>query len=161
MLRDDFQRGLEALRPFDLSYDLLILPRHLSTACQLVRRFPDQRFALDHIAKPHIRDGLVQPWADDLRRLAAFPNVYCKVSGLITEAHWQDWAQPELRPYLDIVFDSFGPERIMFGSDWPVCTLAGTYGQVADVVDSYVSGLSESERAAVWGGNAARFYGLG
>jgi L-fuconolactonase len=125
-----------------------------------VGRFPDQRFALDHIAKPPIRSGLLQPWADGLRRLAAFPNVYCKVSGLITEADWQHWTPTDLRPYLDTVLAAFGTQRVMFGSDWPVCTLAGTYAQVVGAIDTYVSALSADEQAAIWGGSATEFYHL-
>jgi L-fuconolactonase len=160
MLRDDFQRGLRALEPLDLCYDLLVFPRHLPLACELVSRFPRQRFVLDHVAKPPIKDGRLQPWADDVRKLAAFPNVYCKVSGLITEADWQHWRQGDLSPYLDVVLEAFGPGRIMFGSDWPVCTVAGTYARVADAFRDFADTLSDDEQAAVWGGTAAASYQL-
>lgn len=160
MLRESFLRGLRTLRSFNLAYDLLIFPRHLPIACQLASRLPDQRFVLDHMAKPPIREGLLEPWAAQVRRLAAFPNVYCKVSGLITEADWKLWTESDLVPYLDTVFDAFGPQRIMFGSDWPVCTVAGSYAQVVDSISTYVEALSSQEKAAVWGGTASEFYGL-
>ena len=160
MLRDDFVRGIGALAEFGLTYDLLLFPKHLPVACELVERFPDQPFVLDHIAKPLIKDGKVSPWDQDLRRLAAFPNVYCKVSGMVTEADWKTWRPPDFRPYLDVVFDAFGPERIMFGSDWPVCTVAGAYADVTGIVADYVQQLSWQEQTAVWGGTAARVYGL-
>lgn len=161
MLREDFSRGLAALRAYDLTYDILIFPRHLPVACQVVAQYPDQPFVLDHIAKPFIGDRVIDPWAEGIQRLAAFPNVYCKASGLVTEADWQRWQPVDLRPYLDTVFEAFGPKRIMFGSDWPVCTVAGTYAEVAHVIYDYVEHLSEHEQAAVWGETACGFYGLG
>jgi L-fuconolactonase len=160
MLRDDFLRGLGTLRAFDLTYDILVLPRHLPVACQVLGRFPDQPFVLDHIAKPLIRDRVIEPWASDLRGLAAFPNVVCKISGIVTEADWHHWQSADLRPYLDVVFEAFGPRRIMFGSDWPVCTVAGAYTDVVSLARDYVNMLSEDERAAVWAKTATDFYGL-
>jgi len=160
MLRQDFIRGLGVLAEFDLAYDLLMFPRHLPVACQLVEQFPDQRFVVDHIAKPPIKNGGLQPWAANLRRLAAFPNVFCKVSGMVTEADWHQWQSADFEPYLEVVFEAFGPARIMFGSDWPVCTLAGSYGEVADILSHYAQRLSQQEQADVWGGTATRFYGL-
>jgi len=160
MLREDFIRGLGMLAEFDLTYDILIFPRHLPVACELVARFPDQRFVLDHIAKPLIRDRKVTPWDADIRRLAAYPNVFCKVSGMVTETDWHQWRPADFRPYLDIVFAAFGSKRIMFGSDWPVCTLAGAYADVVEIVSDYVQQLSEEEQADVWGETARRFYRL-
>jgi L-fuconolactonase len=160
MLWPGFLGGLAALADHGLAYDILIFPQHLPVACQVVERFPHQSFVLDHIAKPSIKDGTLEPWATDVSRLARHPNVTCKVSGMVTEADWQSWQPTDLRPYLDVVFKAFGPERIMFGSDWPVCTLAGTYGQVAGIVSDYVDRLSDNEQAAVWGGTATKFYGL-
>lgn len=160
MLRDDFQRGIAALAEFDLTYDILIFPRHLPVACKLVERFPDQSFVLDHIAKPLIKDGLLEPWAADIEQLAAHPNVACKLSGMVTEADWQGWRPSQFQPYLDVVFEAFGPSRLMFGSDWPVCTLAGAYGEVVGLVAAYAQQLSVNEQAAIWGGTATRFYGL-
>jgi L-fuconolactonase len=167
MLRDDFLNGIGMLAEFDLPYDILIFPRHLLTACELVKRFPDQPFVLDHIAKPFIKDRQVTPWDTDIRRLAAYPNVWCKVSGMVTEADWHQpalrgpgWQPSDFRPYLDVVSEAFGTKRIMFGSDWPVCTLAGTYADVVKLVLDYVNTFSGEEQADFWGETARRFYGL-
>ncbi len=160
MLREDFLRGLGRLRRFGLTYDILIFPRHLPVAIEVVKKFPDQPFVLDHIAKPYIKDGRLSPWDADIRRLAEHPNVVCKVSGMVTEADWQDWQADDFYPYLDVVFDAFGPERLMFGSDWPVCTLAGSYRQVVDLLAGYTARLSPAEQAAVWGQTAQKFYGV-
>jgi L-fuconolactonase len=161
LLRDDFLQGLGMLAEFGLTYDILIFPRHLAAACELVTRFPEQRFVLDHIAKPRIKDGLITQWVVDVRRLAAFPNVFCKVSGMITEADWHQWQQDDFRPYLEVVFEAFGAQRTMFGSDWPVCTLAGTYADMLEVVSSFVGQLPHDDQFAFWGGTAQRVYGLG
>ena len=160
MLGGNFLRGLARLQDYDISYDLLVFPRHLRVAIDVVRRFPNQRFVLDHIAKPFIKDGIMQPWSNEIQQLAASDNVWCKVSGMVTEAAWQGWTQADFAPYLDVVFECFGVERLMFGSDWPVCTLAGSYSEVVCIVESYIAALSADERAAVMGGNAARFYQL-
>jgi L-fuconolactonase len=160
VLRKDFRQGIARLREVGLTYDLLLFPRHLSRAVKLVEEFPDQPFVLDHIAKPLMRDGTISPWREDLQRLADLPNVMCKLSGLITEAHWDRWRPEDIHPYLDIVVDAFGPSRLMIGSDWPVCTLAGDYPSTMAVVVDYVRRLSNSEREGVLGGNAAGFYGL-
>jgi L-fuconolactonase len=160
MLHDDFVRGLKLLAQFNLTYDILIFPRHLPVACELVERFPNQPFVLDHIAKPFIKDGTLSPWAEDIRRLAVYPNVFCKVSGMVTETNWQTWQPIDFRPYLDIVFDAFGPNRIMFGSDWPVCTVAGSYAEIVNIVADYTRQLSKLEQANVWGGAAQKFYGV-
>jgi L-fucono-1,5-lactonase len=158
MLRADFRRGIGRLREFDLTYDLLLFPRHIPRAVRLVEEFPEQPFVLDHIAKPLIRDGQLSPWREDLRRLARFPNVTCKLSGLVTEARWDNWRPEDIHPYLDVVVEAFGPSRLMIGSDWPVCLLAGDYRRVMDVVVGYVERLSEDERRGVLGENAARVY---
>lgn len=160
MLRPDFVCGLRALADYHLSYDLLIYPQHLPIARQLIEQVPGQPFVIDHLAKPAIRSGDIEPWAAGIRRLAAFPNVFCKVSGMVTEADWRNWRPEHFTPYLDILFDAFGPERLMFGSDWPVCTLAASYQQVVDLLQSYTDQLSQEEQALVWGETAARFYRL-
>jgi L-fuconolactonase len=160
MLHRDFQQGIAALADWGLTYDILIFARHLPAACEFVARFPDQPFVLDHMAKPPIEHGLLTPWDRDIRRLAAFPNVCCKVSGLITEADPLHWQPADFWPYLDVVFEAFGTGRLMFGSDWPVCTLAGTYSQVTSMIADYVSTLSEYEQANLWADTAKRFYGL-
>ncbi|MCY4062824.1 MAG: amidohydrolase family protein [Chloroflexi bacterium] len=160
MLGGNFLRGLAALKAYDLRFDLLLYPRHIPVAIDVVKRFPEQPFVLDHIAKPFIKDGIIGAWEDDIRALASFDNVWCKVSGMVTEAAWGTWTQGDFEPYLDIVFDSFGVDRLMFGSDWPVCTLSGGYGEVVGIVENYIAALSADEQAAVMGGNAAEFYGL-
>ena len=160
MLGGGFLRGLAALRQYDLRYDLLLFPRHIRIAIDVARQFPQQPFVLDHIAKPFIKDGIMQPWTDDIRELAALDNVWCKVSGMVTEAAWHGWSNADFVPYLDVVFDCFGAERLMFGSDWPVCELAGSYSGVVGIVESWIAQLSDDEQAAVMGGNAADFYGL-
>ena len=160
MLGGNFLRGLAALKAYDLRYDLLLFPRHLPIAIDVVKRFPEQPFVLDHIAKPFIKDGILEPWESDIRTLATFDNVCCKVSGMVTEAAWGAWTQADFAPYLDVVFDCFGVDRLMFGSDWPVCTLAGSYGEVVGIVENYIAALSADERAKVMGGNAIDFYQL-
>ena len=125
MLRPEFRRGIAQLLDFNLTYDLLLFPKHLKVAAQLVEEFPQQPFVLDHIAKPRIAEGLFSPWQEDLRQLAKFPNVSCKLSGMVTEARWKQWRPADFHRYLDIVFEAFGPTRLMIGSDWPVCTLSG------------------------------------
>jgi L-fuconolactonase len=157
LLGDDFCRGIALLPEFDLAYDILVYPRHLKVAAEFTRRFPGHRFVLDHLAKPEIRRGEIRSWEADLRSLAAQPNVFCKLSGLVTEADWQRWTPGQLRPYLDAAFDSFGAERLMVGSDWPVCTLAADYERTMSVFDDYVA---DRDRDAMLGGNAARFWNL-
>ena len=160
LLRPEFLRGISVLEEFDLAYDILIYTRHLPVAAEFVRHFPGQRFVLDHLAKPPIKSGSLQPWAHGLRELAAFPNVWCKLSGLVTEADWQQWKPEQLAPYIDVAFDCFGPERLMIGSDWPVCTVAASYTRAMDVVKNYLSGQPAQVQAAVLGGNAQRFWKL-
>lgn len=159
--RPEFQRGIAALERFDLAYDLLVYPHHLPMAAALVERFECQRFVLDHLGKPDIRGGELRTWAEDLRRLAALPNVCAKLSGLVTEADWADWKAEEIEPYLDVAFECFGAERLMIGSDWPVCTVAADYATTMRVVMRRLEALSVAERNAVLGGTAGRFYGAG
>jgi len=158
MLRSDFRRGIGQLRAFDLTYDLLLFPKHLPVALTLAEDFPNQPFVLDHLAKPAIAAGLVSPWREDLRRLAAFPNVFCKLSGMVTEARWHQWHASDFHRYLDIVIDAFGTERVMLGSDWPVCTLSGAYAETMGIVTDFVQQFAPVEREAILGGNCARFY---
>jgi L-fucono-1,5-lactonase len=160
LLRDDFINGVAQLREYGFTYDILIFPRHLPAACAFVSRLPDQPFALDHLAKPSIKDGIVEPWAGDLRKLAAFPNVQCKLSGMVTEADWHQWRPEHLLPYLEVALEAFGPERLMIGSDWPVCTVAGSYREVIGVVVECIGTLSTREQALILGENAVRFYGV-
>ena len=160
LLRRDFLHGIGLLEEFDLTYDILIYPKHLPVAAEFATRFPRQRFVLDHIAKPPIKDGDLQPWESDLNELSRLPNVFCKVSGMVTEANWNDWKPEDIFPYLDVVFDRFGADRLMIGSDWPVCTLAASYVTTMNVVLRYLSEFPESARKAVLGGNAQRFWKL-
>ncbi|HXN95762.1 MAG TPA: amidohydrolase family protein [Candidatus Acidoferrales bacterium] len=160
LLQPDFLRGIATLEEFDLAYDILIYPRHLPVATEFVARFPRQRFVLDHLAKPPIKSRVVDSWAREIQELASFPNLFCKVSGLVTEADWQAWKPEDLRPYLDVAFECFGPSRLMIGSDWPVCTLAAPYSQAMDVVKNYIGKYAAEERNAVLGGNAAKFWKL-
>lgn len=160
MLRKDFQRGIEKLSAFGLTYDILIYPRQLPAAIELAHAFPEQSFVLDHLAKPPIRDGVISPWGDQLRLLAQSPNVMCKISGLVTEARWQSPKASDFRPYLDLAFEAFGPDRLMFGSDWPVALLAASYAQVYALVNDYLAQFDEKANAKVFGLNASRFYDL-
>ena len=160
LLRPEFVRGLAFLEEFGLAYDLLVYSRHLPVATELAGRFAGQRFVLDHLAKPDVRRGEIRAWSADVRKLAACPNVWCKLSGLVTEADWAAWKPGQLRPYLDVAFDCFGADRLMIGSDWPVCTVASDYGRTMAVVVEYLADRPQRERDAVLGGNAQRFWNL-
>jgi L-fuconolactonase len=157
-LREDFVRGLAMLEEFNLAYDLLVFPKHLPLCCKIVEKFPNQVFVLDHIAKPLIKEGAMEPWEAGIRRLAQHPNVSCKVSGMVTEADWSGWKPEDFKPYLDVVFDCFGVDRLMIGSDWPVCTVSAPYANVMDIVCNYIGQLSPEQQAAVLGENARRIY---
>jgi L-fuconolactonase len=160
MLRAGFMSGISQLRQFDLSYDLLLFPKHLRAAAQLVQKFPDQPFVLDHIAKPGIAEGRISPWREDLQELARSQNVFCKLSGMVTEAVWSHWNRDQFRPYLDTVVEAFSPERLMIGSDWPVCTLSADYASTMQIVIDYVHQFPPALRSGMLGGNCARFYGI-
>lgn len=160
LLRPEFLRGLEALAEFDLVYDLLVYPQHLPVAAQLVQQFPRQRFVLDHLAKPFIRAGVLSPWEDDLRALARFENVVCKFSGMVTEAAWRQWRVEDFAPYLEIALDAFGTQRLLFGSDWPVCTLSADYADVVELARYHARGLGAEAQDQLFGQNAEAFYRL-
>lgn len=161
MLRPEFIRGVRLLEKYKLTYDILIFPKHLPNTIEFVKQFDEnQIFVVDHIAKPLIKDGIMSPWKEDITALAKFPNVFCKVSGMVTEADWNNWSPANIYPYLDVIFEAFGPERIMIGSDWPVCLVAGQYSVVMDVVKSYIEKLPAAQQEMVLGGNAARCYSL-
>jgi L-fuconolactonase len=160
LLRDDFQRGVARLADFGFTYDVLIYARQLPAAAEFVRRFPHQPFVIDHIAKPDVRAREIDRWESHMRTIAAHPLTMCKLSGMITEADWRAWTPETFRPYLDIVWDAFGPDRLMFGSDWPVCLLAGTYAQVKNLMEDFLRGRPAAQREAIFGANAARFYSL-
>ncbi|MFF0339368.1 amidohydrolase family protein [Kribbella sp. NPDC004875] len=159
LLRPDVQRGLAAIADAGLAYDLLTKTPHLPAAIQTARNLPQLTFVVDHISKPVIGDPL-EPWASQLRELAALPNVTCKLSGMVTEAPWATWKPADLQPYADVVLDAFGPDRVMFGSDWPVCLLAATYAEVAETADSLTSKLTPAERESVFATTATRTYKL-
>jgi L-fuconolactonase len=161
LCRADVLRGLRAVAGAGLSYDLLILPHQLPAAIRAATEIPELTFVLDHLSKPPIRTGELEPWAGRLRALGRLPNVLCKLSGMVTEADLEGWKVADLRPYADVVLEAFGPERVMFGSDWPVCLLAAPYGRVFEVARELTSHLSAAERDAVFGGTAVRAYGLG
>jgi L-fuconolactonase len=160
MLRGDFNRGVALLRNLGFAYDILIFERHLPQTIEFVDRHPGQVFVVDHIAKPRIRERIVSPWRENIAELAKRENVYCKVSGMATEADWGAWTREQMRPYFDTVLEAFGPRRLMFGSDWPVLTLAGSYRQWADTFRSYISELSEDEQREMSEGTARRAYRL-
>ena len=160
LLQPEFLGGIAALEEFDLTYDILIYPRHLPVAAEFVKRFPRQRFVLDHVAKPLIKSGSLQPWQSGIRELAQDTNVFCKLSGLVTEADWKNWKSSDFEPYLDVALESFGKDRLMIGSDWPVCTVAGSYSQVMGIVVEYLGKYPNDVREAMLGGNAERFWKL-
>lgn len=160
MLRDDFNRGISLLKDFGLAYDILIYERHLPQTIRFVDRHPNQVFVLDHIAKPRIKDHIRSPWEANLTELARRQNVCCKISGMVTEADWKNWTEADLRPYFDVVLRAFGPQRLMFGSDWPVMLLATSYQRWAKLVRSWIADLSPSEQLSVMSGAAAKAYNL-
>ncbi len=160
LLGEEFNRGIHAMRGTGLVYDVLVYERQLPQAIEFAGMHPEQAFVLDHVAKPRIREGVIEPWASRIRELAKRENVSCKVSGMVTEADWGDWTAETLRPYLDVVVEAFGPERLMAGSDWPVCRVACGYAQWFGVLKEYFAGFSEAECEAVFGGTAKRIYRL-
>lgn len=160
IMRDDLSRGVAHLKKLDLVYDILIFERQLKPSIQFVDRHPGQVFVLDHIAKPKIKAGEREPWAADIREMAKRPNVYCKISGMVTEADWQDWTPETLRPYIDTVLEAFGPKRLMFGSDWPVMLVACPYSHWFEVVNAAIAPLSAAERERILGLTAVEAYKL-
>ncbi|MFI1206520.1 amidohydrolase family protein [Streptomyces sp. NPDC020802] len=160
LVREDVQRGLAAVAEAGLVYDLVVLPHQLPACTRAAQRRPELTFVLDHLGKPSIAAGQMQPWATDVRALAALPNTVCKLSGMVTEADPRGWTTGDLTPYADTALDAFGPGRLMFGSDWPVCTLVASYTEVADTAAQLTATLGESEREEVFAGTATRVYGL-
>jgi L-fuconolactonase len=160
LLRPEFLRGMAVLRDVGLAYDILVYPRHLPVAVEFAQRLEGQRLVLDHLGKPDIRRGEIQEWRRHLRALAAGGHVMAKLSGLVTEADWRGWTPDQIRPYLDVAFECFGYERLMVGSDWPVCTVAADYGRTMRVVTDYLRDRPSLERDMVLGGNAARLWRL-
>jgi L-fuconolactonase len=160
LARDAFIKGVAQLRQFGFTYDILVYARQLPAAIELVTRLPEQQFVIDHLAKPQIKAKKTEPWAGQMREIAQNRNVFCKVSGMVTEADWRNWKPQDFKPYLDVVFEAFGADRLMFGSDWPVCLVAASYRQVKQLVDEYTKGYSRADKDKIFGGTAERFYGL-
>ncbi len=160
ILQDNFKHGISLLRQYGFTYDILVYAHQLRHAAQLVAAFPDQPFVIDHIAKPAIKDGEIISWEKGIRTIAKHENVYCKISGMVTEADWKNWNEQSFKPYMDIIVEAFGVERIMYGSDWPVCLLAADYATNIDIVQQYFSTFSAAEQVSFFGENAAKFYQL-
>ncbi|SHK69234.1 L-fuconolactonase [Reichenbachiella agariperforans] len=160
MLREDFQRGLAQLKDYGLTYDVLIFPTQMKAALETIERHPEQPFVIDHIAKPYIKAGKIDEWKDYMQQIASHHNVMCKLSGMVTEADWTRWRYDDFVPYLDVVVDAFGVDRLMYGSDWPVCLLGGTYEVIKSVVDQYFASYSLTDQSKIYGENAVRFYGI-
>lgn len=160
LIRPAFLRGISYLEKYGYTYDILVFPHQLGATLELVRNFPHQKFVIDHIAKPYIKDGFYEGWAVLMKEIAKQENVFCKLSGMITEADYAAWNPGQITPYMNLVLESFGAERIMYGSDWPVCLVAGTYAQVKNLVVDFIKGLSQAEQEAIMGTNAISFYNL-
>ncbi len=160
MLQPRFRKGISLLRKYGFTYDILIFPDQLVYAKELVREFPDQLFVLDHIAKPPIKNKKIDEWKKDILALGAHENVYCKISGMVTEADWKNWTSDDFIPYIDVVVNAFGTKRIMFGSDWPVTLVAASYSKMKKIVDDYFSFFSKNEQKNFYGKTAIKFYNL-
>ena len=160
LLRPSFLRGISSLEKYNFTYDILVFPHQLGAVLEFVKQFPKQKFVIDHIAKPYIKDGFYEGWASQMTSISKQENVYCKMSGMITEADYNTWTLEQLNPYMDLVLKVFGSNRIMFGSDWPVCLVAGNYKQVKEIVTNFVVKLSDSEQRRIMGDNAINFYNI-
>jgi L-fuconolactonase len=160
MLQESFLKGIQQLKDFNLTFDILIFPHQLEEAVALVKKNPEQAFVLDHIAKPYIKDKKIDQWAKHINQLAVHQNVYCKLSGLLTEADWNHWQEEDFTAYLTVIMKAFGADRLMYGSDWPVCLLAGSYPHVVRIVENFISSLSTVDQKKIMGQNAHHFYNL-
>jgi L-fuconolactonase len=160
MLKPAFMRGIEALNEFGYTYDILIFPDQLKYIRDFVTAFPNQMFVLDHIAKPYIKDKKIDEWKKDMQAVAEFDNVFCKISGMVTEAHFKNWKKEDFTPYIDVVVKAFGIDRIMYGSDWPVCLVGGSYEKVLDIVQEYFQSYSKEDQVKIFKTNATKFYKL-
>jgi len=160
MLQPSFIDGIATLQEHDFTYDILIFPKHLDAALELVKRFPNQPFVIDHIAKPYIKAGQIDEWAKGMVGLSHYQNIYCKVSGMVTEADYKMWQPTDFAPYLDVVVEAFGMNRLMFGSDWPVCEVAASYSQMIGIVEDYFASYSIDEKNQFFNQNASKFYNL-
>jgi L-fuconolactonase len=160
LLRPNFLRGISLLERYNFTYDILVFPHQLGAVLEFVKQFPKQKFVIDHIAKPYIKDGFFEGWASQMKLISKQENVYCKMSGMITEADYNTWTLEQLNPYMDLILNVFGSNRIMFGSDWPVCLVAGNYKQVKEIVTNFIVKLSDSEQRGIMGYNAINFYNI-
>jgi L-fuconolactonase len=160
MLSSRFINGIGALQPFNFTYDILIFPDQLNYSETLVAQFPDQKFVVDHLAKPYIKKKEIKEWTLDIEAMTKHSNVWCKLSGMVTEANWKEWKKDDFTPYMDVMVNAFGVDRIMFGSDWPVCLVAASYKEVVAIVADYFSSFSADEQAKIFGANAVEFYNL-
>lgn len=160
MLQDSFLKGIAQLKDFNLTYDILIYPHQLEEANKMIEKNPDQAFVLDHLAKPYIKDQKIERWTSHIKQLAKNRNVYCKLSGMITEADWNHWQAKDFDKYLSVALEAFGVDRLMFGSDWPVCLLAGSYQHVVKIVDQFIMKLNPKDQDKIMGENAQNFYNL-
>jgi L-fuconolactonase len=160
MLQPNFLRGIAALKDFGFTYDILVFPHHLKAVLEFVEQFPEQPFVIDHLAKPYIKAGKIDEWRSDMEQVAEYDNVYCKISGMVTEADYKGWKKADFTPYMDVVLEAFGEKRIMFGSDWPVCLVAASYSDMLAIVKDYFSDYSKDEQADIFARNAATFYDL-
>ncbi|MGO4917926.1 amidohydrolase family protein [Maribacter spongiicola] len=160
LLRPDFLAGISKLAPYNFTYDILVFPHQLGAVLEFVKKFPNQKLVIDHIAKPYIKDNFYEGWAVLMTEIGKQKNVYCKLSGMITEADYKKWTVEQITPYMTLVLNAFGADRIMFGSDWPVCLVAGNYKTVIKIVTDFISQLSEEEQAKIMGLNAMKFYNL-
>ena len=160
LLRPNFLRGISALEKYNFTYDILIFPHQLGATLEFVKKFPNQKFVIDHIAKPYIKDGFYDGWATLMLEIGKLPNVYCKLSGMITEADFKTWTPAQIAPYMSLVLKAFGANKLMFGSDWPVCLVAGNYKSVKKIVSNFIENLSSREQSAIMGGNAIEFYNI-
>lgn len=158
--REDFRAGIQHLAKYNYTYDILLYPHQLEEAYRFVKEFPNQRFVVDHLAKPYIKAKEVNPWKTHIEQLATFPNVYCKLSGMVTEADWETWEYKDFIPYLDIIINAFGTDRLLFGSDWPVCLLGGSYTKILQLVMTYFDSFSPTEKKAIFYKNTKQFYQL-
>lgn len=160
LLRPNFLNGISKLESHNLVYDILIFPHQLGAAIEFVKKFPNQKFVIDHIAKPYIKDGFYDGWAVLMKEIAKYENVFCKISGMTTEADYNTWTPTQIHPYMDLVLNAFGSKRILFGSDWPVCLVAGNYTSTKKLVTNFISNLSTDEQSSIMGRNAIQFYDL-
>lgn len=155
-----FTTGIKTLGDFQFTYDILIYPHQLKETVEFIKQFPNQKFVIDHLAKPYIKERKMEDWKKDITQFASFENVSCKISGLTTEANWVNWTHEDFTPYLDVAMEQFGSKRLLYGSDWPVCLLAASYSKQLKVIADYIANLSESEKTDIMGENARRFYNL-